>query len=503
MQVFGIGILLTALAAAIQLPLHFDPSYGSKSSSPGQAAAPLTSSTPQLSLSDVSSDQYTISTHERFAGYALRIKRTEWWCDPSVWSWTGYLDVDGGAKHMFFYFFESRRAPAEDPLLMWINGGPGCSASLGLFMELGPCKINDHGNDTIPRIESWNERANVFFLDQPVGVGFSYAEYGETVETTEDAARNVAAFVWLFMETFTEYKGREFHMAGESYGGRYLPVFASEIVDRNKRATSNGLQEINLKSVMIGNGDTDHINMYPSIYKMLCTNASLPPVLSIGECVRMKRALPRCMQMATASCVDILDELACQAAQRVCSAELEQPFFTSKINSYDMSKPCEGYGSAPEMLCYSYTARIGKYLNMNSTRKLLGVDDEVTHFSACSFEVGALFERRMDRYAPGSYFIAGLLERGVSVLIYVGVYDAICNFIANRELTERLEWHGKEAYNAEPTRPWFVDGEPAGITKGWKGLTYANVAGAGHMVPYDKPVQALAMLNRWLENRTL
>jgi len=67
---------------------------------------------------------------------------------------------------------------------------------------------------------SVDEHANMFFLDQPVGVGWSYADYGEVVETTEDAAKNVAAFMWIFMETFQECKGREFHMTGESYGGR-------------------------------------------------------------------------------------------------------------------------------------------------------------------------------------------------------------------------------------------------------------------------------------------
>ena len=58
--------------------------------------------------------------------------------------------------------------------------GPGCSSSIGLFMELGPCQIRD-ANGTKFNPHAWNSKANLFFVDQPVGVGFSYAEYGESV----------------------------------------------------------------------------------------------------------------------------------------------------------------------------------------------------------------------------------------------------------------------------------------------------------------------------------
>ena len=51
-----------------------------------------------------------------------------------------------------------------------------------------------------------------------VGVGFSYAEHGETVETTEDAAKNIYAFITIFFETFPQFAGRPLHLAGESYG---------------------------------------------------------------------------------------------------------------------------------------------------------------------------------------------------------------------------------------------------------------------------------------------
>lgn len=51
-----------------------------------------------------------------------------------------------------------------------------------------------------------------------VGVGLSYADYGEHVGTTEDAAKDIYAFVAMFFETFSQFQGRAFHLSAESYG---------------------------------------------------------------------------------------------------------------------------------------------------------------------------------------------------------------------------------------------------------------------------------------------
>ena len=96
--------------------------------------------------------------------------------------------IDG--KSLFFYFFESRRDPSKDPVLLWLTGGPGCSSALGLFMELGPCLVPERNgtraegppiNATVWNPYSWNSVASTIFLDQPVDVGYSYSRYGESV----------------------------------------------------------------------------------------------------------------------------------------------------------------------------------------------------------------------------------------------------------------------------------------------------------------------------------
>lgn len=119
----------------------------------------------------------------------------------------------------------------------------------------------------------WNELIEslfAVFIDQPVGVGFSYSDPGIQVATTEQAALDVHSFLTIFFDAFTEFKNRPFHLAGESYGGRYLPVFASEIVYQNSlvKKKNGTATPINLKSVMIGNGLTDVVRLFRSFLRL-------------------------------------------------------------------------------------------------------------------------------------------------------------------------------------------------------------------------------------------
>jgi carboxypeptidase C (cathepsin A) len=449
---------------------------------------------PVEELSALSEAQFTTLGHPVFPNYSVRIKKSSDFCDGTVNAYTGYIDIE--ARHLFFYFFESRNDPAKDDVIFWTNGGPGCSSSLGVYVELGPCRVvND--TSTVFHPESWNSNANIFFVDQPIGVGFSYADYGETVSTTEEASQDIAAFVAIFFENFTQFKGRAFHMAGESYGGRYVPVFAAAVYDQNAMLTAAGVTPINLQSIMIGNGITDFYTMSAAYVDMQCTGASVFPVQSISACNRMKQALPRCQKWLTESCINQFDLMNCEAASNFCDTEISEPFFATGMNPYDISKPCDG--PIAETLCYPITLSMAKYLDQPSVRHKLGVDPAITgDYSSCSNPVGQAFSLNMDEYHATYPHVAALLERGVRALIYVGSYDWICNWLGNQAWTLNMEWSGKEAFGQQPLQSWLVDGKAAGKFRSANGLTFATVDGAGHMVPLDKPKEALTMVQRWL-----
>ncbi|KAI0736660.1 peptidase S10 serine carboxypeptidase [Fomitopsis betulina] len=487
------------LLTFLQTVIFFYAVYGS-----GKMQQPPTASTNTGLSRVVTEGAFTQLTHTSLAGYDMRVKKTAF-CDPSVNVYTGYLDVDYGAKHLFFYFFESRRSPILDDVMMWINGGPGCSSSMGLLMELGPCQIDMEGvspNGTTWNPYSWSAEANIFFLDQPVGVGFSYAEYGETVETTEEAARNVHAFITIFFETFTEFSGRPLHLAGESYAGKYLPVFASYIHDQNRIMNAAGRDVINLQSVLIGNGITDISTLYPGRYEIECGTAALDvPFQTVNTCVRMKMALPRCQKAMHDNCIDQFDVIGCNAAVNFCDSELSTGLWASGRNPYDISKasvtqPCKG------TLCYPENTAIASLLNNPSTRTLLGVTSP-HNFTACSAAVSAGFRTHLDKWGmPAEAHVAGLLARGVRVLLYAGTFDWQCNWVANRMWVDKLAWGRAGEWGRGEWREWEVAGRAAGETKTAGPLTFATVRGAGHMigvflfVPHDKPAEAQAMVSR-------
>lgn len=94
----------------------------------------------------------------------------------SFQQYSGYVTVDENQdRTLFYYFVEAESDPASKPLVLWLNGGPGCSSfGIGAFSENGP--FRPRGGGLLVRNDySWNKEANMLYLESPAGVGFSYS----------------------------------------------------------------------------------------------------------------------------------------------------------------------------------------------------------------------------------------------------------------------------------------------------------------------------------------
>ena len=207
----------------------------------------------------------------------------------------------------------------------------------------------------------------------------------------------------LFFKQFPEYAHQDFHIAGESYAGHYIPVFSAEILSHKKR-------NINLKSVLIGNGLTDGLTQYQYYRPMACGEGGWPAVLDESECQAMDNALPRCESLIQ-SCYDSESVWSCVPASIYCNNALLGPYQRTGQNVYDVRGKCEDSGN----LCYTQLGWISKYLNDKKVMKALGA--EVASYDSCNFDINRNFLFQGDWMQPFHRLVPGLLEK-IPVLIY-------------------------------------------------------------------------------------
>ncbi|KAG5725635.1 hypothetical protein E4T56_gene1747, partial [Termitomyces sp. T112] len=88
---------------------------------------------------------------------ALRVTENSGVCEttPGVYQASGYGDLTAN-ESIWFWFFAARNNSDKAPLALWFNGGPGSSSMVGLFQELGPCRIKNDSSTVSLNPFSWN-----------------------------------------------------------------------------------------------------------------------------------------------------------------------------------------------------------------------------------------------------------------------------------------------------------------------------------------------------------
>jgi cathepsin A (carboxypeptidase C) len=165
-------------------------------------------------------------------------------------------------------------------------------------------------------------------LDQPVNVGYSYADDGTTVSTSPIAGKDVHAFLELFLDRFPQYSTQPFHLAAESYGGTYAPNIAKVIHDANKElalAPTPRLKHINLASVVLANGLTDPYTQMASIPDYVCEGPF--PIYDDPQgvqCQALRTKVPTCQRLIQ-SCYRFNSRFTCVPANAYCNSQLFGP----------------------------------------------------------------------------------------------------------------------------------------------------------------------------------
>ncbi|ONM55530.1 Serine carboxypeptidase-like 40 [Zea mays] len=362
--------------------------------------------------------------------------------------YSGYVTVDEeSGRALFYYFVEAAHDAPAKPLLLWLNGGPGCSSvGYGAMIEIGPFRITSD-NKTLSRNENaWNSEANVLFLESPAGVGFSYSNTSSDYGKSGDQRTADDAFVFLinWLERFPEYKARAFYISGESYAGHYV---GNAYLDDNKNTK----------------GQIDYLWSHGVISDEVWANITKNCKFSLAD---------------GDACSDAM---AAYDSGYISGYNIYAPVCIDQPNgNYYPSSNVPGIDPCSNYYIQAY---------MNNPLVQMAFHARTTEWSGCT--------NLHWKDAPVSMTptIKWLLGLGLPVWLYSGDFDAVCPLTATRYSIADLELSVME-----PWRPWTATREVGGYVQQYTGgLVLISVRGAGHQVPYFRPERALVLLRSFLK----
>ena len=379
---------------------------------------------------------------------------------------SGFIDL-GDGNDMFYIYFKARNSIKGDqtPLVLWLQGGPGCSSLIGLFWEHGPYLILRNGT-YINNPYSWNNNMDIIYVDSPIGTGFSRLSDKKFQCSEENCvSRDLYTFLIKIYNLHPEFTKRPFYIFGESYGGHYVPSLSAYLIRANNHI-------FNFKGSGIGNGLTDAYHQFGIYPKFLYENGKISffeyvtnEIYSVA-CVSDLKIKPFNVSMYCSNYRDYLQKKA------------------HIINMYNIE------------INYTYdeqSKHVEKFINNPNTLKELGIFNRT--WSECNHTIDASFKD--DIFRSYKEDVEYILQKGLELIIYVGEFDYRDNWEANRNYLKFVEWDGKKEFNKQKYQPWIINEKESGLFMSCKNLMFLRIHEAGHMSPMDKPKELFYMINNF------
>lgn len=420
---------------------------------------------------------------------------------------TGYVGVDESEDvQLFYYFVESERNPKQDPLILWLTGGPGCSSASALTIEIGPLYFKQvKYNGTLPTLvlnhNAWTKVASIIFLDLPVGTGFSYGRTSTASSSTDSqACAQAVQFLRNWLVGHSEFLTNPFYVAGDSYAGMLVPIITQMISNGNEA----GLEpSINLKGYLLGNPKTYSAETNVSIsfshgmglisdelYESLRRSCGLDDQKPDPDSIECSLGLETFKKLT--------DGLNQQHILEYHCGEDKKYSLRRSLSSDGKGAVIVGPGetSLSVLKCRDEGRWLSLYwFNDENVQKALHIRKGTTGtWIRCRLNVP--FITLISDVRP---YHANLSTKGYRSLVYSGDHDFLIPFQSTQAWIRDLNYSIIDDW-----RPWIVEGQFAGYTRTYSNqMTFATVKGGGHTAPEYKPAECHAMFERWISHKPL
>jgi len=400
----------------------------------------------------------------------------------------GYMTVDSFWKpiksNLFFWMFEAADRNKTSPVVIWLNGGPGCSSLFGLFEEDGPFSVS--ANQTlVANPWSWNRNNAMLYIEQPVHTGFSFTSNGNDDQSedksyslsTEDAADVFYRALVQLYQRFPSLRTRPLYITGESYAGHYIPTYAYWILQGNGQQTQGSTDLIPLKGIGVGNGLVEMRSQFNGFTHLMYALGFLDS--------KERDALQK---------IEDLVEYGTKIKRYLDASQLwdDHLYYLGKFGGdFDIYDMRVFSGSKSYFVPYLNTMAVQAALHTKPT-----------NWTDCDDTVYKYMWADMSRSV--AYTVPYLLQSGLHVMLFSGQFDGICPCVMEAQFVDLIDWPSQADFRASPRQVWRTsDGKVGGFIKAYDNLAWVTVYGAGHMVPTDRPMAAFHMFQHFVSNQPL
>ncbi|CAN1318015.1 Serine carboxypeptidase-like 45 [Linum perenne] len=399
----------------------------------------------QLCISIVMVDSISSSPHpdeiSRLPGQPPKVRFRQF---------SGYVTVDYKKEtSLFYYFVEAETDPASKPLVLWLNGGPGCSSlGVGAFSENGPFRPN--GKNLVKNSYSWNREANMLYLETPVGVGFSYSNDNSSYVSVDDeaTARGNVIFLQRWFNKFPQYRQRDLFITGESYAGHYIPQLAKLMLEINRKE-----QIFHLKGIAMGNPVLEFATDLNSRAEYFWSHGLISDStykLFTSSCNYSRYVSEYYRDSVSDICGAVMSQVTTETSRFVDKYDVTLDVCIPSILSQSKIISPKGISEPVDVCVEDETVN---YLNRNDVKialhaKLVGVGAWAVCSSILDYDV-------LNIENPTVQIVGLLVKAGIRVLVYSGDQDSVIPLMGSRTIVHRL---GKQLglNTTVPYRAWFA-----------------------------------------------